>query len=74
MATVHSPSPRVPALSAVSTCPRGRGSGGEAVTTCLEGSCVVAGLGEAGSGPKLNVWAGLETRRLVRLLVELDTE
>ena len=65
MATCHSPSPRVPALSAVSTCPRG--SGGEA-------SCVVAGLGEAGSGPKLNVSAGLETRRLVRLLVELDTE
>ena len=64
-------SPRVPALSAVSTCPRGRG---EAVTTCLEASCVVAGLGEAGSGPKLNVSAGLETRRLVRLLVELDTE
>ena len=67
MATIHSPSPRVPALSAVSTCPRGRGSEGLV-------SCVVAGLGEAGSGPKLNVSAGLETRRLVRLLVELDTE
>ena len=47
---------------------------------CLEAvtSVPLAGLGEAGSGPNLNVSAGLETRRLVRLLGldtgELDTE
>ena len=50
----------------------------EAVTSVPRARCWVAGLGEAGSGPNLNVSAGLETRRLVRLLGldtgELDTE